>query len=99
MLMNNEIILKIDEIINILDSSREIDELKSLKKKLYSHKELMKKIEDVKNSDSYSDSYVLLKKEILSDTSFSKYKEIEREINMLISEINMKLNSLVKEQK
>lgn len=97
--MNNEIILKIDEIINILDSSREIDELKSLKKKLYSNKELMKKIEDVKNSDSYSDSYVLLKKEILSDTSFSKYKEIEREINMLINEINMKLNSLVKEQK
>lgn len=97
--MNDEILTKIDEIINILDNSEEMKKLDLLKEKLYQDTTLMKKIDKVKIENTYSDNYIALKKDILDNEYFREYKSIEKELYLLIKEINMKLNFLIKEKK
>lgn len=97
--MNDEILTKIDEIINILDNSEEMKKLDLLKEKLYQDTTLMGKIDKVKIENTYSDNYIALKKDILDNEYFREYKSIEKELYLLIKEINMKLNFLIKEKK
>ena len=96
--MNSEIIEKIDEIISLLKDSKEIKEFYELKEKIINNKELLKKIEEVKNDENkYSKNYIDKKKEIIELNDFKEYKIKEKELYMLVQSINIKLKSLIEE--
>ena len=65
MLMNKEIIEKLDEITNIINNDKDIKEYKELEKRILNNKELLKKIDKLKSINSYCNDYIELKKEIL----------------------------------
>ena len=89
---------KTNEFINDLIKTFELDEritnLKNKKEKLLSEKEFVEKIEKFKTLDIYSNEYKNLKKELFQDPDFVTYKQLENELNLLILEINQKLNTL-----
>ena len=96
--MNREIIEKIDEIISLLKDSKEIKEFYELKEKIINNKELLKKIEEVKNDENkYSKNYIDKKREIIELNDFKEYKIKEKELYMLVQSINIKLKSLIEE--
>ena len=96
--MNSEIIEKIDEIISLLKDSKDIKEFYELKEKIINNKELLKKIEEVKNDENkYSKNYIDKKKEIIELNDFKEYKIKEKELYMLVQSINIKLKSLIEE--
>lgn len=92
--MNIEIINKLDEITNIIDNDKDINEYKKLKEEILNDKELLNKIEKLKKIDKYDDNYLLLKKEILSNKKYKRYIELENNLFFDIKDINKKLNSL-----
>ncbi len=92
--MNIEIINKLDEIIEIFKNDKDYLKMLELKNKLSNNKELLEKIDKIKNYQSYDDNYVNLKKEVLSNTEYKEYKELEIDYFMFIKEFNNKLNSL-----
>ncbi len=96
--MNSEIIDKLDEIISLLESNKDIKRFVKLKDILLKDDEMLKKIEKVQTSD-YSNEYIEVKREILESETLKEYKELEREIYFLVQEINKRLNSLTKEKK
>ena len=95
MLMNKEIIEKLDEITNIIDNDKDIKEYKELEKRILNNKELLKKIDKLKSSNSYGNDYIELKKEILSNKDYSRYLELEKKLFFDIKDINNKLNCLL----
>lgn len=96
--MNNEILEKIDEIMEALEQDADIKKMKELKHHILANSHLMNKIEKVKRMSSYSDEYVKLKKEIMENEDFKEYKRIEKKLNQIVNIINKRLNDLVKEQ-
>lgn len=96
--MNSEIIDKLDEIISLLESNKDIKRFVDLKNTLLKDDEMLKKIEKVQTSD-YSKEYIEVKKEILESETLKEYKGLERDIYFLVQEINKRLNSLTKEKK
>ena len=62
--MNSEIIDKLDEIISLLESNKDIKRFVKLKDILLKDDEMLKKIEKVQTSD-YSNEYIEVKREIL----------------------------------
>ena len=95
MLMNKEIIEKLDEITNIIDNDKDIKEYKELEKRILNNKELLKKINKLKSINSYGNDYIELKKEILSNKDYSRYLELEKKLFFDIKDINNKLNCLL----
>ena len=96
--MNNEILEKIDEIMEALEQDTDIKKMKELRHHILANSHLMNKIEKVKRMSSYSDEYVKLKKEIMENEDFKEYKRIEKKLNQIVNIINKRLNDLVKEQ-
>lgn len=97
--MKDELDLKIDNLINLLDNDPRIIKLVEKKEKLLNNKELITKITKLKELDIYSDEYKKLKKELFENEDFVSYKELETEINYLILEINKKLRTLTNERR
>ena len=95
MLMNKEIIEKLDEITNIIDNDKDIKEYKELEKRILNNKELLKKIDKLKSINSYGNDYIELKKEILSNKDYSRYLELEKKLFFDIKDINNRLNCLL----
>ena len=95
MLMNKEIIEKLDEITNIIDNDKDIKEYKELEKRILNNKELLKKIDKLKSINSYGNDYIELKKEILLNKDYSRYLELEKKLFFDIKDINNKLNCLL----
>ena len=91
--MNIEIINKLDEITSIIENDKENIELNELKDSILMDNDLLNKIKKVKEINEYSSEYVQLKKEVLNDERFKNYKEKEKDLNLIISQINSKLNS------
>lgn len=95
--MNNEILDKLDEIIEEIDKCNLITRISFLKNKIFEDKELLDKIKLIQDDNmKYGKSYISIKKEILENIYFKEYKEIETELYFLTQEINTKLNSLIK---
>ena len=90
-----ELNIKIDELITLLNKDSRIKDIEVLKNKILNNKYILDKINRLKELDIYGDEYKSLKKELFLDEDFSKFKEKEAEIDYLILEINSKLNSLV----
>lgn len=88
----------IDELLETLEFDERIARLKNKKQILLSNKELMKNIEKLKSLDIYSDEYKNLKQELFKNFDFVEFKQLENEINLLIMEINQRLNNLTDER-
>ncbi len=89
-----ELNIKIDELITILDNDSRIKDIEILKEKILNNKDIISKINRLKELDIYSDEYKSLKQELFLDEDFKSFKEKEAEIDYLIMMINSKLNSL-----
>jgi len=96
--MNEEIINKLDEITNIIDNDKDIIEYKLLRKEILEDKDLLDKINKLKEINSYNKEYVDLKNEILSNEKYKKYIYLEKELFYIIKDINIKLNSLTEKR-
>lgn len=99
--MDLELITKLDELINIFDTSEEIKKLKDLKEKIYSNNTLKLKLEKFNKikDNPYSNEYISIKKEILATTEIKEFKDIENELLLLTLAINQKLNILTKNKR
>lgn len=84
----------IDDLIKSFELDERITNLKNEKEKLLSNKDFIKKLEKLKILNIYSNEYKELKKELFKNPNFVLYKQLENEINLLILEINQKLNTL-----
>ena len=65
-----------------------------LSNKLSNNKELLDKINKIKDYKSYDDKYIELKKDVINNSDYKEYKELEKDYYLFIREINRKLNSL-----
>lgn len=92
--MKDDINIKMNELVNLLNSDDRIRRLYVLKKELKKDDNLIKKIELLRKYNEYTNEYLKIKKEIFENTKFVEYKELENEINFLILEINQKLKEL-----
>lgn len=94
-----ELDIKIDKLKEKLDNDTRIKEIKELKKKILSNKELLSKISRLKELDKYSGEYIELKKDLFKNDEFVRFKELENEIDFLIFEINNHLKELTNERR
>lgn len=97
--MNEEIINKLDEITNIIESDKELKEYKKLKKNLLNNQDLLNKINRLKQMDKYDNNYLDLKKEILSNKEFERLTYLEKELFYDIKDINNKLQTLIEKRR
>ena len=93
--MDNELILKIDDIINDLNNTKESIRIKELKSILLNDKDLLDDINSIKNSE-YSDKYVNKKKELLDNSNYKEYKELESEFYFFSKEVSSILSSIAR---
>lgn len=92
--MEEDINIKISELIELLNNDIRIKKLSTLKEELKKDDSLIRKIELLKKMNEYTNEYQNLKKKIFKNNKFVEYKELENEINFLILEINQKLKKL-----
>ena len=92
--MDIDIINKLDEIISIIDNSKDIKRLLELKNKILSDNNLKDKLDRIKKLDIYTNEYKILKNELLSNKDIKEYKFLENELYLLTLSINKKLNEL-----
>ena len=93
--MDNELILKIDNIINDLNNTKESIRIKELKSILLNDKDLLDDINSIKNSE-YSNNYVNKKKELLNNNNYKEYKELEGEFYFFSKEVSSILSSIAR---
>lgn len=93
---------KTNEFLNDLLKCFELDEritmLKNKKQILLSDKNLINNIKKLKKLDIYSDEYKKTKQDLFKNPDFVAFKQLENELNLLILEINKKLNKLTDER-
>ena len=83
----SELIEKIEELKKELDQLEVFDELKLLQKQIYCNSELVDKIKKYNETINQS-----LRLDIYQYDEMKQYKKIENEINLIILEINQRLN-------
>ena len=93
--MDNELILKLDNIINDLNNTKESIRIKELKSILLNDKDLLDDINSIKNSE-YSNNYVNKKKELLNNNNYKEYKELEGEFYFFSKEVSSILSSIAR---
>ena len=88
------------KIIDKLENSDMIKELKEIKKKILSSDEalsLIKRFNEAKEVfEKYdkSDDFIKRKKELMENKLIKRYLEVQNEVNMLIIHINDRINSI-----
>lgn len=92
--MNIEIINKLDEIIGLIKSDKDYIRMNQLNNIIMSNKQLIEKINILKTLNTYDEKYLEMKKEIIDNSEFKEYKELEKEYYFFIKEINSRLNTL-----
>ncbi len=97
--MKEELELKINDLINMLDNDSRIIDLVNKKNVLLNNQELLNDISKLKELDKYSSEYKELKNKLFNNQDFISFKELENEINFLILEINSKLKELTNERR
>lgn len=84
-----KLIEKIDKLKEKLNEKKEIKKIQELNKKIREEEELIKLLEEYK---SYPKEEIKIK--IQDNKLFKEYKESETDINILILQINKKLNEI-----
>lgn len=92
--MNIEIINKLDEIIGLIKSDKDYIRMNQLNNIIMSNKQLIEKINILKTLNTYDEKYLEMKKEIIDNSEFKEYKELEKDYYFFIKEINSRLNTL-----
>lgn len=94
--MDNNLIIKIDELINIFEESNEIKRLIELKENIYKDETIKKDINTFNNikDNPYNSELVEIRKRLLNNPDIKEYKQIENELLLITLSINQKLNSL-----
>lgn len=92
--MNNELLEKLDIVINDFNDSKEIKEFLQYKEKVLNDKDLLNKISKLKELDNNSKEYKELKEELFKNNDYKEYKHLENELYFLSLEIGNKLSSL-----
>lgn len=85
----NDLMGKVDNLINSIDNTKQVQEIKKINEEIMKDEELMKMIRKYQENGSED-----LKKEIINNKLFSDYKDKETELNILILELNKKLKSI-----
>ena len=85
---------KLDILKKSLDETKEITKIKELNQKIKENKELTELIEKYQYTKKDS-----VKEQIISNKIYREYKESETDINILILEINNKLNEITNKGK
>mgnify|MGYP002853908749 CR=1 FL=1 len=83
---------KTDNLIKLIDSMKEIQDMKKKKKEVLEDKEFLKKLEEYKTNPTEE-----LKEEILKNKMYREYLKTETDINILIMAINQKLKEIKEE--
>lgn len=96
--MDEKVIELLDEITDIIKNDKLFLEFKDAKKELEEDKILIDKIEKLKKMDIYSEDYLFLKKEIMTDEKYVKYNTLENKIYLLVLKVNQSLNTLKNEE-
>ncbi len=90
----NELIEKVNNLKESIDELEKIKEIKKLNKEVIKDKELLKLVEEYNRTQDEG-----LKKQIVNNELFKKYKVLETDINVIILEINSKLKQINNEGK
>lgn len=85
----DDLIGKVDNLINSIDNTKQVQEIKKINEEIMKDEELMKMIRKYQENGSED-----LKKEIINNKLFSDYKDKETELNILILELNKKLKRI-----
>lgn len=96
--MDNELLNKIDNIVNDLDNSSEVKELTKLKNKLLDDKELLKDLEKLKTLDKNTEEYSKLKIKLYDNKDYKRYKELENKLYYFSLEAGSKLSTLTEKK-
>ena len=99
--MDENVINKLYELVDCINSNEKILVLKHLKESIKSDvllKEDLNKFHEIINSP-YDENYVKLKSKILNNKNVKKYKMIENELFFVVSEISSKLKGLINQRK
>ena len=82
----NELMERVDILLNKLDEQECVKEIKKLNNKLVMNKELLDLIKEYRVTGNEE-----IKNKIISDEIYSKYKHYENEVNFIILNIRSKL--------
>lgn len=94
--MSDEINNKLNELIDSIDNNESVIKMKRLKEDMYNDQNLKELLDKFRNLDNtYTDEYINLKKEILSNLTVREYKELENQLYFTVLEINKRLNTLM----
>lgn len=80
---------KVDNLINSIDNTKQVKDIKVINKLIMEDKELLDLIKRYNETQDEN-----LKKEIINNKLFKDYKEKETELNILILDINSKLKDI-----
>ena len=93
--MDIEINDRLNNLLVEFDKSPLIKEINKLKKEIYKDNNLKNLLEDYKKIDNIYDSKLInIKKEIINNEKIKRFRTLQYELNLLITEINKKLNTL-----
>ena len=84
-----ELIEKVNNLIDSIDNSEQVNDIKDINEKIMQDKELIKLIEKYQKTQDEG-----LKEKILNNELFSAYKEKELDLNVLILDINSHLKEI-----
>ena len=95
--MDNNLITKIDELINIFEESNEIKRIDELKQEIYQDSNIKKDIDTFNKikDNPYSSELIGIRKRLLNNPTIKEYKQIENELLLITLSINQKLNNLI----
>lgn len=89
-----ELIVRIDNLINEIDNTSLVKDIKILNKKIKDDKKLQELLNEYHVSKNES-----IKEEILENDLFREYKSKETDLNILIMSINQKLKTINNERR
>ena len=85
----NELIDKVEKLKESISDLDKVKKIKMLNKEIIQDKELVKLVEEYNRTQSES-----IKKQIMNNELFQKYKALETDINIIILEVNSKLKQI-----
>lgn len=85
----DELMEKVDNLIDSIDNTKQVKDIKVINKLIMEDKELLDLIKRYNETQDEN-----LKKEIINNKLFKDYKEKETELNILILDINSKLKDI-----
>ena len=93
--MDLELIKILNELLDEFDKSSLIKDIVRIKKEIYSDVELKELFDQYKTIDNiYSSELIELKRKISSNEKIKEFRVLQNELNLLIIEINKRLNTL-----